>query len=226
MDKTSQSMNATALTEVGTHPPSGTGIHAIDVGYGGLKSHLEKARKLLSNAESPASCRVCRKAVPRDGAMTLVCPNDECTAVGHLECYASFFLQGDSDSLVPTTGTCVNCGTQLQWVELVKELSLRMRGTKEVGQLFKVRKPRGTKKGDQVAAISSKIDDSSDPDDNDAVEDNWNHLSESDDAEMDQSDDPNPVASASTRPFQAIIAGSESNPFVEDSDWDDAEVVI
>ncbi|GAB7347053.1 hypothetical protein MBLNU459_g3193t1 [Dothideomycetes sp. NU459] len=44
--------------------------------------------------------------------------------------------------VVPTEGHCSSCGTLLRWADLVQDLSLRLRGEKEVAALFKERKSR------------------------------------------------------------------------------------
>jgi structure-specific endonuclease subunit SLX1 len=201
---------------------SGTvsGIQAIDVGYSSMKEHLEKARDLLAN--SPR-CTICSERLPPNGAMTLVCPNNTCRTAGHLTCLAPSFL-ADNEDLVPTTGKCPGCGTKLHWIDLVKELSLRMRGEAEVQKIFKVRKPRGTKKDDAVAATTAIADDASE--DENIAEEDLPYLSVSDDSETDD-DAParNDYAMPNGRGFQASNAARGAAPFIEDSDWDDAEIV-
>ena len=223
MDESSRSTSLTSKEDPAHAPDPAltTGIHAIDVGYSGLKLHLEKAKRLTATDSPP--CSVCQDSTPADGAMTLICPRDGCDAVGHLGCLASSFLKGE-DELVPTTGTCPGCGAQLQWVDLVKELSLRMRGQNEIDKVFKTRKARGAKKQNDVGSVAESIDESASEDE--AIADDWHYLSESSDAEIIEHairSDPSPI---SKRPGRGVVAfASRSDPVVEDSDWDDAEVL-
>ena len=197
-----------------------SGIQAINVGYSSMKEHLEKARSVL--ASSPR-CIVCSERLHPNGAMTLVCPNNTCRTAGHLSCLAPSF-SADNEDVVPTTGECPGCGTKLHWIDLVKELSLRMRGEAEVQKIFKVRKPRATKKDDAAAASTAVADNASG--DEDIVEEDMPYLSVSDDSEIDD-DAParNDYAMPNGRGFQASNAAREPDPFIEDSDWDDAEIV-
>ncbi|KAL1593854.1 Slx4p interacting protein [Paraconiothyrium brasiliense] len=64
-----------------------------------------------------------------------------------LHCLSNWFLaeEGRQDALIPVEGTCPTCHTPLQWSTLMKELSLRTRGQKEVEAMFKPK--RKTKTG-------------------------------------------------------------------------------
>lgn len=48
----------------------------------------------------------------------------------------------DREVVVPIQGRCPQCGGHIQWVDMMKELSLRERGAKEVEALLKVKKRR------------------------------------------------------------------------------------
>lgn len=164
------------------------GIHALDVTHAPLKPQLEKSKTLLS---TPQTCTLCSSAIPTSGASTLICPSPSCNNVSHLTCLATHFLatelkpanKTDTLSLLPTTGTCPTCSTSLHWHPLVQELSLRMRGAKEVQALFKV--PRSRKrKGDGQAAAGTVEDEEAEESelelqDEDVDGDGWHHLSDS-----------------------------------------------
>ncbi|KAK3704612.1 Slx4p interacting protein [Vermiconidia calcicola] len=202
-----------------------TGIYALDVGYSGLKAHLEKSKVVLG-AAIPPKCTFCHDDLPQGGVMSIVCPTHDCGTSGHLECFATHFLETNGDSLVPTTGTCPACGTKMQWIDLVKESSLRMRGEKEVEKLFRVRKPRRTKKQDHVATIPDENDEESAEEDEDAMNDEWHYLSDDSIAEPDRQvvrSDPSPFTKASNHASSAFRIHSE--PVIEDSDWDEAELI-
>ncbi|KAK5164508.1 Slx4p interacting protein [Saxophila tyrrhenica] len=202
-----------------------SGIHAIDVGYSGMKPYLEKTKATLS-ASSTCACSFCKQTISSSVRGALFCPTDGCNAVGHLECFATAFTKDDPDAIVPLSGSCPGCGSQLQWIDLVKELSLRIRGEKEVQKVLKVRKPRTTKKG-AVADEPAVAEDEMSGDDED-LDDAWHVLS--DDSEDERSkptirSGPSPVAIFKAPRVQMVDAAPYSEPIIEDSDWDEAMVL-
>ena len=209
---------ATVGYEANTAKPSR--IQAIDVGYDALKPHIEKARAKLATAHV---CTICSSSLPADGMMTLVCPNAACGAVGHAVCFARSF-SGNNENVVPTIGACPACGAKLRWVDLVKELSLRMRGEAEVEKMFKVRKSRATKKDAAAVGIAAAADDRSEDDDLDDEE--MPDLSPSDESETEDA----VPAKLSLAPIRGVgFASPRADPsadlYVDDSDWDEAELV-
>lgn len=168
------------------------GIHTLDVTHAPQKPQLEKSKALLS---TPQTCTLCSSAIPASGVSTLICPSPSCNNVSHLTCLATHFLatepkptannsKDSTPSLLPTTGTCPTCSKPLHWHPLVQELSLRMRGAKEVQALFKV--PRSRKrKGDEQQASAGAVDDDEAEEselelqDEDVDGDGWHHLSDS-----------------------------------------------
>lgn len=205
-----------------------SGIHAIDVGYKTLKPHLEKSRAQLST--SPP-CVMCHEPLPSDGSMSLICPNSSCNATGHLDCFATSFLREDEDSVVPIEGACPGCGSQLKWVDLVKELSLRMRAPKEVEKVLKERKIAKTKAAN--ATLSGLHDDADpsddedeDPQDDAVMEDSWNYVSDSSESDVDEKKIRSDTSVYLGRPAKAqVLFANQTDPIIEDSDWDDAEVL-
>jgi structure-specific endonuclease subunit SLX1 len=133
-----------------------TGIHAHDVTYNYLKSHISKSKTLLENVEW-LQCTVCSSGLPSGGAYTLTCPHEGCSSMMHLDCLSASWLSqrkdGGEEILVPTSGTCPGCKGKLEWVDLVRELSLRMRGDKETKALFaKERRRKGKDAVEEVIA--------------------------------------------------------------------------
>lgn len=128
----------------GKQKPEMLGNDDINVGYGALKGHLEKSKSIFAG-DAIVDCTVCRKSMGAAPKMALVCPKDNCRTASHVGCLATRFLEDDTGnvSVVPISGTCPGCEAELQWIELVKEMSLRIRGQKEVARLMK--KPRGGK---------------------------------------------------------------------------------
>ena len=224
------------------------GIMGIDVGYTYLAGPIEKSTFLLADSET-INCSVCGKEIGFERKLLLVCPVERCKAVCHLSCLGDKFLrdEGVSDSIVPTSGKCPECKSETLWVDLVKEMSLRLRGKKELAILTK--KPRGrtakvpklAKAGVSKAKVSQSEDETDTDSDNgslgaallaaddedDLLQDQW-RFREKDD------DDLTSVTSAASGFSDGIDMPSPGKPsataprlktVIEDSEWDDAEIL-
>jgi structure-specific endonuclease subunit SLX1 len=226
LDSVEDPVNDPMNDPVTTGPP--IGIHALDLGYTALKPQLEKTQHLLRQPAAP-KCRICSKNVLPSGATTLVCTNIDCAAATHLQCLSSFFLasEGSIDALVPIKGHCPECNIVLHWVDMVKELSLRMRGEKEVKALFKPKRPK------KAAAETAQDDSDATSDEDDPLDlvledqDGWHELEDSSDDEtvrkiVQAGPSPGHASAVFRRPN---LAQSYSEPVIEDSDWDEAELV-
>jgi structure-specific endonuclease subunit SLX1 len=231
-------------TSLEDDPSNLIGIHRIDPTYQHMKTTLEKSQKLLHALEN--SCVICRSSLESAKEMALVCSNQECNSIFHIGCLSTHFLKGEygaRDAIVPTCGHCPSCKVNLNWTDMVKDLSLRIRGEKEVATLFK--EPKRRKKNTKESAKSAtaltheeaeELDvmaDESDPEvdfddvllqsdyeDVDQIQatpsggDDWKLVDE-----LDEQDTPVNVASASSKAVKTRKA------FIEDSDWDEAEVI-
>jgi len=208
------------------------GIRAIDVTYAPLKDHLAKSRALLSES-SHATCNLCPKALPSTGASLLTCPNPECDATAHITCLSAHFLSSaPAETLIPTTGHCPSCKSPLEWQDLVKELSLRMRGEKEIEALFK---PPRTRKTKAKAAESEASEDELLPENplpgDDEDEDEWHRLPDTSDVEMEEDEravvrsDLSPPVRKRKANASARAGAARSESVIEDSDWEGAEVI-
>ncbi|KAL6722179.1 Structure-specific endonuclease subunit SLX1 [Lecanora helva] len=215
------------------------GVEGLDVGYDHLKSHVQKSTSFLAK-EKLITCAICRESMGLSLKMALVCPKEACRAVHHMNCLAARFLHDrcDVQSAVPVSGTCPGCQAELQWIDLVKEMSLRMRGGKELDRLMK--KPRGRQleasKAD--ALLTSGLNDNSvqadglednhmDPvvaEKDDSLPDDWFYQEDDDmifitstgSGVSDKVKIPSPRKPISTPPrLKAVI---------EDSEWSDAEL--
>lgn len=74
-----------------------------------------------------------------------------------MTCLSKSFLEAESkgknelsnidedQALVPLEGKCKDCGGTMLWVDIVKEVTLRMRGAKEVDRLLKEPKKKASK---------------------------------------------------------------------------------
>jgi structure-specific endonuclease subunit SLX1 len=130
------------------------GLEALNVDYKHMKSHLEKSTQLLEHGE-PIPCGVCNEALKLDETAAITCPHEGCLSVSHLRCLSQKFLadEGNINAVVPISGMCPSCKQSLKWGPLVKELTLRMRGQKEISKLFK--KPRRKKADKDTQAPTS-----------------------------------------------------------------------
>jgi structure-specific endonuclease subunit SLX1 len=165
------------------------GIHALDVSHAPLKPQLEKAKTLLA---TPQKCTLCSRGIPTSGASSLICSSPSCNSITHLTCLATHFLatekkSSDSDStgtpsILPTTGTCPSCSTPLLWQTLAQELSLRMRGAKEVAALFKPVRTRKRKSDEQATggAVEEEEEEAEESElEMQEEDDGWHQLSDS-----------------------------------------------
>ena len=122
------------------------GIDGLDLGYSGLKTRLERSITSLGEDEA-LKCAVCAKGLGPMTAMTLVCPQEDCRTASHMTCLAAKFIEngGAGAPVIPVSGRCPGCKVELQWIDLVKESSLRARGQKEVAEMSKEPKKRKSK---------------------------------------------------------------------------------
>lgn len=230
-------------------------ICKLPVDYALLKSYVAKSKNVF-DFEREGSCAVCAQHLEHEQGVYAICPAADCEAVSHLTCLAKHFLGSEAQTaakenlLVPIAGCCPSCGTALKWVDVVKELSLRMRGQKELDRLL--RKPRikaakKTKKGvsaSQAAIASEDEDDVADivePDEDDEAavvaeyiegdnggvsDDDWlrNHDGDDDDYISMSSDS---TMASRPGPSKGRVEMKQKTlvEVVEDSDWDDAELL-
>ena len=190
------------------------GVDGLDVGYSGLKSHLEKSVFLLAEDEV-MHCTICSELIEPEASLTLVCPQESCKGVFHLSCLAAVFLrdQGPASALVPVLGNCPSCKAELHWIDLVKEMSLRARGQKEVDQLMK-------KPGERKAEVTA-VEDT-----DDSLPDDWRYQEDDDDVTSVTSADSRLSESRGVAsPGKASTTLSRLGVVIEDSEGDDTEVL-
>ncbi|KAJ1329666.1 structure-specific endonuclease subunit SLX1 [Microdochium nivale] len=132
------------------------GIHALQVDYAPLREYVTKTNALFT-FENEGPCIICKEHLPPGQGLYAVCPNQDCQAAGHVPCWSEHLLRGEdvtgdvgggggSQHILPVAGHCPSCGGVARWVDMMKELTLRVRGPKEVEKLLKKpRKPRRKK---------------------------------------------------------------------------------
>lgn len=239
-------MDESILAQDSTQP---MGIHALDVTFKPMKSIIEKSRTLLAGPNG--TCALCRQSLDPETSMVLVCNAERCNSASHLDCLSKHFLgsKDQSDIILPTEGDCPTCKTQLRWTDLVQDLSLRVRGEKEVAALFKVRKSR-KKASTELEAVAidegaseddlTELETDAELDDFELVgpdglqdvdelnppleeeEEEWRNIDEVlshplEDARKFSSTSKHSTRVNSKRPQKEIV--------IEDSDWDEAELI-
>ncbi len=232
--------------------PRPQGVEGLDVGFSPLRDHLKKSIDLLEAGN--VSCAICSSRLPEGQDCGATCPHPSCRAVSHLSCLSSAFLLGEAeDVIVPVSGHCPGCNAQVRWIDVVKELSLRTRGGKDLEKILreprkkkaplekKSRKKAGkdgdiSKATDKSPVVVSESDTVSDPMEELDVEGMEMQYVDDDWRPQDTDDDNISVTSAfsvvSDHPMKdAQFRGAGRNlddplaVVVEDSEWDDAEVL-
>ncbi|KAM4066558.1 GIY-YIG catalytic domain-containing protein [Hirsutella rhossiliensis] len=121
------------------------GIHALPLDYQPLKDYVQKAYDVVS-FEREGDCLHCGEELESGRGLHAMCPNEECTGMGHLDCWSRHALKGDDDMhVMPDVCKCPSCGGDVRWGDMVKELSLRVRGAREVERLLKKKRAKKDK---------------------------------------------------------------------------------
>ncbi|KAI0123406.1 GIY-YIG catalytic domain-containing protein [Xylariales sp. AK1849] len=124
-------------------PAQPRGIHALPLDYAPMKEYVTKTQSIFS-FEREGHCVVCGQYLSSNEGLYATCPNTGCEGVGHVACWSQHLLgKESSDEIIPITGSCPKCRGDVKWGNMMKEVSLRMRGRKEVEKLLK--KPRNRK---------------------------------------------------------------------------------
>ena len=218
-------------------------VQSLDVGYGSLKPWIRKSLELIKTGSN--FCTVCSQHFAGQGNTMIVCPQADCYATSHVACLAGKFLNGhEGNHVIPVSGTCARCTTELQWADLIKELSLRARGKNELTVLLKERRVCKAKVERADQGLSSEIlsDETDDAGGEEFEEDldtasarlanvggeiladQWLNLAELEDDTISitsaESEIPSGIDSVN-----AIKAPSRLEIVIEDSEWDGAEVL-
>ncbi|KXS93926.1 hypothetical protein AC578_2531 [Pseudocercospora eumusae] len=222
-----------------TIAPENAAIQRLDIGYKAMKPQLLKSQSLFdsnSNGNGKHKCSICHEQTPSNGAATLICPQETCSSVTHLQCLSTKFLNeeesgkiSESQAVIPTSGHCPTCKSQLLWIDLVKELSLRMRGEKEIKALFKAKRAKKS-----AAVVAAEDEDESSTEEDDPLDmvleqEHWHELGSSSEEEEEENrpiktlrSDPSPIhrKKRSKEPSTPHL-----EPVIQDSDWEGAELL-
>ncbi|KAJ6185432.1 hypothetical protein N7519_006733 [Penicillium mononematosum] len=203
------------------HAPVGN-INNLSIDYTRLEDHLEKSMFMLDDPDD-LQCTVCKDSISPNEEQIVVCPHPNCRGTSHLLCLSTRFLDAinEPDLLVPTQGTCPPCGNTVQWVTMMHELSLRNRAEKEARAILRKKEKRVRKESAAMEGSSVPRSSSTEPRSlleeptQDDLGPNW---FEEVDIESD-SDFEGRQKNRSTQP------PSKLEIVIEDSDWDDAELI-
>ncbi len=126
--------------------PEPWGIHALPLDYEPIKDYVAKGQDIFE-FERQGNCVVCQEAMVSGEGLFALCSNNGCDGVGHVSCWSRHLVKGEEpDSMVPIQGQCPKCKGEVQWGTMMKELTLRVRGQKDVEKLLKRKRKRATKK--------------------------------------------------------------------------------
>ncbi|KAL8826121.1 MAG: hypothetical protein Q9170_007528 [Blastenia crenularia] len=228
-------------------PSDNSGVHDINVTYSELKTHIEKSVSLLGE-QRIGTCSVCMGHVDLQGSTVMTCPLEGCRAMSHMTCLSKTGARDrpSGDSLLPVSIRCPKCHKEYQWVDLVRELSLRIRGESSLAQLMKVPRKRKAKAvedlssrkvrhavggGRKAAEYNQNLDNAMTADDilsmdieDDPLPDNWHELGEDSDDQSVTSTDTR-VSSCPGSPIRSRKQQRQLPVVIEDSEWDPAEVL-
>jgi structure-specific endonuclease subunit SLX1 len=123
-------------TAAGTSSSNPWGIHALPLDYNSMRAYAEKTSNVVS-FEQEGTCVHCNGTLETGKGLHAMCPNDGCEAMGHLTCWGKQGGDRRGGNVIPQQCTCPSCGGRIRWGDMMKELTLRERGGKEVERLLK-----------------------------------------------------------------------------------------
>lgn len=142
------------------------GVHALPLDYAPLAPYLEKGQN-VTTFEREGNCVVCLQHLEHDKGLYAMCSKGECEGMGHVDCWSRHLLhqQGEKDEmLLPVEGRCPKCDGLVRWGDMMREMTLRVRGQKEVDKVLKKRrraagvsKSKANPKGKAKAKAETRI---------------------------------------------------------------------
>ncbi|KAI0115547.1 hypothetical protein GGR51DRAFT_503353 [Nemania sp. FL0031] len=146
------SQTAAAEETASTDPPSPWGIHALPLDYAPMKGYVEKTQSLYS-FEREGACVICGESLLPGEGLYATCSNTGCEGTGHISCWSRHLLGSNAEEdIIPISGQCPKCEGDVVWGDMMKEMSLRLRGQKEIGKLFKKSRKRKSSSADSTAS--------------------------------------------------------------------------
>ncbi|KAI1103508.1 structure-specific endonuclease subunit SLX1 [Jackrogersella minutella] len=130
-------------SDVTNVPDQPWGIHALPLDYAPMKDYVSKTKSIYE-FEREGNCVVCGECLEHGKGLYATCSNTDCEGTGHVSCWSRHMLGEKADNdIIPISGNCPRCKGQVMWGDLMKEMSLRVRGAKDIEKLLK--KPRKRK---------------------------------------------------------------------------------
>lgn len=204
-------------------------INGLSVEYTKLEGYLEKSMFLLDDAQD-LRCKLCSSSIAPNTEQIVVCPHTDCRGAHHLLCLSDEFLKtaNDSDILIPTSGVCPVCDTIVSWPLMMQELSLRNRAEKEVRTILRRKERRDRKENAKTLSSKESVRQTSVEPSQRALRDQG-CLMDTDDPvlhddwyeQVDMESD----TEHGTQKHRSPQPPSRLEIVIEDSDWDDAEVI-
>ncbi|KAI0141593.1 GIY-YIG catalytic domain-containing protein [Xylariaceae sp. FL1272] len=134
------------------------GIHGLPLDYAPMTRYVQKTKDLYA-FEREGDCVFCHQKLEPDNGLYATCSNADCEGTGHLTCWSRSFLNDENgedaqeQEVLPVEGRCPNCYGNVAWIDMMREVTLRVRGQKDVDRLLKVRKKRKTRVEDAEEVI-------------------------------------------------------------------------
>lgn len=207
-------------------------INGLSVDYTKLEAYLEKSMFLLDDAQD-LRCKLCSAVVVPNTEQIVVCPHTHCRGAHHLLCLSKAFLRGadDSDMLIPTSGVCPACDNVVSWPLMMQELSLRNRAEKEVRTILRRKGRRDRKENANTSSSKDKAglvrQVSVEPSEQGSRDQGYSMTADDpllgddwcEEVDMESDTEHGAQKHRSTQP------PSRLEIVIEDSDWDDAEII-
>ncbi|KAL8905746.1 MAG: hypothetical protein Q9171_006556 [Xanthocarpia ochracea] len=239
--------SASAVTDKKDSPTMAI-LEKVDVTYSGLKPHIAKSIALASEMRIE-NCSVCADKLDLGKSMFLMCPSEECTATSHIACLAKKWLQNQQSPgfLLPISGICSQCNREHQWVDIVKESSIRRGGENHLTKLMKEPRMRKSKVTENLASCNNTTTEvwprgptrnlrvlledglkeidllTIDPED-DRLSDGWQELVDDDD-NMSVTSTESGIPSRHGSPAHSSKQRQKLEIVIEDSEWDSTEAL-
>ena len=204
-------------------------IKGLPVDYTNLEGYIEKSMFLLDDTQD-IRCTLCSGSIAPNIHPVVVCPHTHCRGVHHLICLSEKFLETaeNPDILIPSGGVCPVCDTHVSWPLMIKELSLRNRAELEFdlipGKKGKLdRKENAETSSSKESGRQASVEPSQGalPDqgcprttDDPLLHDDWYE-------QVDMESD----TEHGTQKHRSPPPPSRLEIVIEDSDWDDAEII-
>lgn len=151
------------------------GVEGIDPTIARFQDVLQKGKFLLDEGDDQ-KCKICSTSLDLRQDLFTICPSNGCTSLSHMTCLSKHFLGQNNDLLVPETGQCPSCHAHLKWSDLMREMTLRTRGSKEAAVLL------SKKKKSRIAAAAEILETESEDGEEEDVVDVEDLEDENDDA--------------------------------------------